>query len=212
MSTCGDTQPENLRKDLQLWSSGLFPFFQYSATSVRVSVEARDLSDECPPVSHITVLLADPRGFWLSSPSQPIVLGIYSKFYIPLQDALRPATKAMILALLPGLEEETGEYFDKVAGLLDQLSGTVSPAFFLQNIWLVLITSPSLRIAALNYLGRRMPKIRPEDSIAPIVGDDVGLMVRAFTSALEDSQVLVQRATLDLVLTTLQTDGSGFQK
>lgn len=70
---------ENLKRDLQLWSSGLFPFFQYAATSVR-----------------------------------PIVLGIYSKFYIPLQDALRPATKAMILALLPGLEEETGEFFEKV--------------------------------------------------------------------------------------------------
>lgn len=73
------TQPENLKRDLQLWSSGLFPFFQYAATSVR-----------------------------------PIVLGIYSKFYIPLQDALRPATKAMVLALLPGVEEETGEFFEKV--------------------------------------------------------------------------------------------------
>lgn len=72
-------QPENLKRDLQLWSSGLFPFFQYAATSVR-----------------------------------PIVLGIYSKFYIPLQDALRPATKAIILALLPGVEEETGEFFEKV--------------------------------------------------------------------------------------------------
>lgn len=144
--------------------------------------------------------------------SQPVVLGIYSKFYIPLQEALRPATKAMILALLPGLEEEGGEFFDKVSSLLDQLSGTVSPSFFLQNIWLVLITAPSLRIAALNYLSKRMPQIRPEDSIAPIVGDDVGLMVRAFASALADNQLLVQRATLDLVVNTLRLDGSGFQK
>lgn len=45
---------------------------------------------------------------------QPIVLGIYTRFYIPLQEALRPATKAMILALLPGLEEEAGEFFEKV--------------------------------------------------------------------------------------------------
>lgn len=167
---------------------------------------------------------------------RPIVLGIYSKFYIPLQDALRPATKAMILALLPGLEEETGEFFEKVgclecfrarstldlrpryiaisqvAGILDQLSGTVSPAFFLQNIWLALITAPSLRIAALNYLARRMPKIGTEDSIAMIVGQDVGLMVRGFSAALEDSQILVQRAALDIVAATLRLDGVGFQK
>ena len=143
---------------------------------------------------------------------RPIVLGIYSKFYIPLQEALRPATKAMILALLPGLEEEGGEFFEKVSSLLDQLSGTVSPSFFLQNIWLVLITAPSLRIAALNYLGRRMPKIGKDDSIGAIVGDDVGLMVRGFSAALEDGQILVQRAALDLVIATLPTDGAGFQK
>ena len=53
--------------------------------------------------------------------------------------------KSFILALLPGLEEETGEFFDKVLGLLDRLSGTVSPSFFLQNIWLVMLTSPSAR-------------------------------------------------------------------
>lgn len=72
-------KPGNLRRDLQLWSSGLFPFFQFAATSVR-----------------------------------PIILGIYSKFYIPLQEALRPAAKALIIALLPGLEEETGEFFERV--------------------------------------------------------------------------------------------------
>lgn len=100
----------------------------------------------------------------------------------------------------------------QVAGILDQLSGTVSPSFFLQNIWLTLITAPSLRIAALNYLARRMPKIGTEDSIALIVGEDVGLMVRAFAAALEDGQILVQRAALDLVALTLRLDGAGFQK
>jgi hypothetical protein len=45
---------------------------------------------------------------------QPVVLGIYSKFYIPLGDALRPCTKAFVLALLPGLEEDGGEFFDTV--------------------------------------------------------------------------------------------------
>ena len=45
---------------------------------------------------------------------QPIVLNLYERFYLPLQASLRPATKAFILALLPGLEEETGEFFEKV--------------------------------------------------------------------------------------------------
>ena len=57
-----------------------------------------------------------------------------------------------------------------------------------------------------------MPKIGPDDSIVGIVGDDVGLMVRGFSAALQDSQILVQRSVLDLVLATLPMSGSGFQK
>lgn len=35
-------------------------------------------------------------------------------YFLPLQVGLRPVMKSFILALLPGLEEETGEFFDKV--------------------------------------------------------------------------------------------------
>lgn len=31
-------QSEGLQRDLALWSSGLFPFFEYAATSVKVRV------------------------------------------------------------------------------------------------------------------------------------------------------------------------------
>ncbi|GAA6042706.1 hypothetical protein JCM8097_003757 [Rhodosporidiobolus ruineniae] len=168
--------PENLRRDLPAWSSGLFPFFQYAATSVK-----------------------------------PIVLNIYERFYLPLQESLRPATKAFILALLPGLEEETGEWFEKVAALLDRLSGTVSPSFFFQNLWLVLITAPTSRIPALNYLARRLPKMDDDESLQHIVGQDVGLMVRGLAAALDDPQILVQRGILDLLTSTLKLNSSGFK-
>lgn len=71
--------------------------------------------------------------------------------------------KSFIIALLPGLEEETGEFFDNVLGLLDRLSGTVSPSFFLQNIWLVMLTSPSARGTSLNFLSRRLPRLKPNE-------------------------------------------------
>lgn len=43
-----------------------------------------------------------------------MLLDLYDTYYLPLQSALRPMMKSFILALLPGLEEETGEFFDKV--------------------------------------------------------------------------------------------------
>lgn len=72
--------PDNLRRDLPAWTSGLLPFFQYAATSIK-----------------------------------PMVLSIFGRFYLPLQEALRPATKAFILALLPGLDEEASEWFEQAS-------------------------------------------------------------------------------------------------
>ena len=73
--------------------------------------------------------------------------------------------KSFILALLPGLEEETGEFFEKVLSLLDRLSGTVSPSFFLQNIWLIMLTSPSARGTSLNFLAKRLPRLNANEGV-----------------------------------------------
>ncbi|GAA5993677.1 hypothetical protein JCM10908_002290 [Rhodotorula pacifica] len=191
---------ENLRRDLPAWTSGLLPFFQYAATSIK-----------------------------------PMVLSIFDRFYLPLHEALRPATKAFILALLPGLDEEASEWFEQVATLLDRLCETVSPSFFLPNIWLVLITTPQSRVSALNYLLRRMhlllgpvsngtaapstPVVEErEDGSGTVLvdsqyaGHDLGLMVRGYAAALEDDQVLVQRGALDLLISTLPVSSAAFQR
>ncbi|KAJ6523556.1 Dopey, N-terminal-domain-containing protein [Mycena capillaripes] len=168
---------EGLKRDLALWSSGLFPFFEYAATSVK-----------------------------------PALLNLYDTHYLPLQGALRPITKSFILALLPGLEEETGEFFEKVLSLLDRLSGTVSPAFFFQNIWLVMLTMPGARGTALNLLARRLPRLNAEEDITIIIGQDIGLMIRAFAAALEDDNLLVRRGALDLLLQSLRVDSAAIRK
>lgn len=48
--------------------------------------------------------------------------------------------------------------------------------------------------------------------MAAIVGQDIGLMVRGFASALEDESILVQRGVLDLLTGTLRVDGKGFKR
>ncbi|THH19017.1 hypothetical protein EW146_g2076 [Bondarzewia mesenterica] len=164
---------EGLKRDLALWASGLFPFFEYASTSVK-----------------------------------PTLLNLYDTYFLPLQAGLRPIMKSFILGLLPGLEEETGEFFDKVLSLLDRLSGTVSPSFFLQNIWLVMLTTPSARGTSLNFLARRLPRLNDDEDITSIVGRDIGLMIRAFAAALEDDNLLVRRGALDLLLQSLRVDNA----
>ncbi|ODO06352.1 hypothetical protein L198_01584 [Cryptococcus wingfieldii CBS 7118] len=163
---------DGLERDLTIWSSGLFPFFQYAATSVR-----------------------------------PLLINIYETYYLPLQVQLRPATKAFILALLPGIEEESGDFFDKILFLLDRLSGAVTPTFFLQNTFLILITSSTSRLSALNYLSRRM--LKPPDH--PEATVETGLLIRGFAAVLGDDNMLVRRSGLELLLRVLKLD-SGVYK
>ncbi|KAG5643542.1 hypothetical protein DXG03_000683 [Asterophora parasitica] len=169
--------PEGLRVDLPIWSSGLFPFFEYAATSVK-----------------------------------PTLLNLFDTHYLPLQSALRPVMKSMILALLPGLEEETSEFFDKVLNLLDRLSGTVSQSFFFQNIWLVMLTTPAARGTSLNFLARRLPRLNADEDISEVVGKDIGLMIRAFAAALEDENLLVRRGALDLLIQSMRVDSTSVRK
>ncbi|KAG6817586.1 hypothetical protein H0H87_006963 [Tephrocybe sp. NHM501043] len=169
--------PDGLLADLPIWSSGLFPFFEYAATSVK-----------------------------------PTLLNLFDTHYLPLQAGLRPVMKSFILALLPGLEEETSEFFDKVLNLLDRLSGTVSPSFFFQNTWLVMLTTPPARGTSLNYLARRLPRLSADEDISDVVGKDIGLMIRAFAAALEDENLLVRRGALDLLLQSMRVDSTAVNK
>lgn len=87
--------------------------------------------------------------------------------------ALRPAMKSVILALLPGLEEETSDDFERTLKLLENFkiairardSRDLTPThstgddFFWQCFFLASITSQSRRPGALAYLVRNLPKL-----------------------------------------------------
>ncbi|KAF8965668.1 hypothetical protein BGZ46_000564 [Entomortierella lignicola] len=108
---------------------------------------------------------------------------------LSVKDRLRPCLKSFMIGLLPGLDEEGSEFFDRVLNIMDSLRKAVDETFFFQCMWLILITSSPHRGPALHYL-----------DVAFVLGDDAGLMVRAFSATVGDSQLLVQRAMLDLMV------------
>ncbi|KAI7353783.1 hypothetical protein KC320_g3812 [Hortaea werneckii] len=133
---------------------------------------------------------------------------------------LRPALKSLLLALLPAIEEETSEDFDRAFGNVDLLERKFthygSDGYFWQCFFLCVITSPSRRQGALNYMVRKLPRFATksqDDSVD--VSDEIsaeaeaatspepGLLVRCFVAGLSDSQMLVQRGFLDLLVTHL---------
>jgi len=101
-------------------------------------------------------------------------LDLLEKYLLKLDSrALRPALKAIILALLPGLEEETSEDFERTLKLLDGFKHTVRPAngenleqnhnsgdgYFWQCFFLAAITSNGRRLGALAYMIRSLPQL-----------------------------------------------------
>lgn len=94
---------------------------------------------------------------------------------------IRPALKAIILALLPGLEEETSDDFEPTLRTLDKIRNVASQMdareaspdgdsggqYFWQCMFLASITNPSRRLGVLAYLNRHLPKLGLEASNGP---------------------------------------------
>lgn len=91
----------------------------------------------------------------------------------------------------------------QVLSILNQVSEAISPEFFLQNVFLIMVSSPASRLAATNYLARKLLR-----SSMPDQGLDVGLVVRGVAAVLEDENTLVRRGGLDLLLRVLPLSGS----
>ncbi|KAI9803891.1 MAG: hypothetical protein M1825_001771 [Sarcosagium campestre] len=84
---------------------------------------------------------------------------------------LRPALKAIILALLPGLEDESSEDFERTLRLIESFRAAVSSSdhldgaeaagdgYFWQCLFLASITSPNRRQGALAFLVRKLPML-----------------------------------------------------
>jgi hypothetical protein len=92
------------------------------------------------------------------------------------------------------------DHADEILALLDRLSTTISPTFFLQNIFLILISAPSSRLGALSYLSRiELPPLDP------------GLIIRGVAGALGDDNMLVRRSALDLLVRVVPLNGENMR-
>lgn len=172
---------------------------------------------------------------------RPLFLSLVENHILHISaSALRPALKALLLALLPGLEEEASDDFDRMLRILNQLkyklskndnSETLGPngssnrmdasilqsaELFWQSLFLASITSPSRRTGALAYLTRYLPKIGPDAStdayaVEEVTSPEPGLLIRCFATGLTDDQPLVQRGFLDLLVSHLPLNAVVFQ-
>ncbi|PGH29179.1 hypothetical protein GX50_08065 [[Emmonsia] crescens] len=104
---------------------------------------------------------------------RPLFLSVVEAYIVDLDPtALRPALKSIILALLPGLEEETSEDFETALRIVNKFRKLnlredsssdsnidAGSQYFWQCLFLASITNPSRRLGVLAYLNRYLPKL-----------------------------------------------------
>jgi hypothetical protein len=163
-------------------------------THVQKDILARDLSLYFPGLASVLS--------FASLSVRPLYLSLFETHILKLDGAaLRPALKAIILSLLPGLEDETSEDFERMVSATEKLCNAVQEnsdeaiesratsgsSHFWQCFFLATITNASRRQGALAFLTRRLPKFggpgrRNSPSDASMLSETLSAEAEAATS------------------------------
>lgn len=164
---------------------------------------------------------------------KPTLISLYQEHVLTLPGLPRHVIKPLILALLPGIDDESSESFDDVFKLLDDIKLKLNDdTHFWACFFLVIVSSADRRLGALAWCNKRLPKFSVQDfaqleraeerksagkgeyktlarqsmsyEAQMATGPDPGLLIRAFCRGLEDEQSLVQRGFLEFLVKNLE--------
>ncbi|KAJ5603949.1 hypothetical protein N7537_006905 [Penicillium hordei] len=141
---------------------------------------------------------------------RPLFLSLVEGYIVDLEPwAIRPALKAIILALLPGLEEETSDDFEPTLRTINKLRDAAgqletqrtseagaSGQYFWQCLFLASITNPSRRLGVLAYLNRYLPKLGIADRRPSTAGGNDPQNIPPEILAAADSVILPEPGLL----------------
>ncbi|XP_010902786.2 protein dopey-1 isoform X3 [Esox lucius] len=130
---------------------------------------------------------------------KPVLLGLYETYYLPLGKTLKPGLQGLLTGVLPGLEEGS-EYYDRTNALLEKVAAAVEQSAFYSALWGSILTSPAVRLPGITFVLLHLNRKLSMDDQLYVMGSDIELMVEAVSTSVQDSSVLVQRSTLDLIL------------
>ncbi|XP_051564848.1 protein dopey-2-like [Myxocyprinus asiaticus] len=130
---------------------------------------------------------------------KPVLLTLYERYFLPLQRALLPSLQAFTMGLLPGLEEGA-EVYDRTDALLVKLSVLVGQPVFYGALWGSVLICPPVRLPASLFIVAHFDNCITGREQKYMLGTDHKLVVKAMCLALQDSNVLVQRNMLEILL------------
>ncbi|XP_015219301.2 protein dopey-2 [Lepisosteus oculatus] len=130
---------------------------------------------------------------------KPALLTLYERYYLPLQKSLLPSLQAFVTGLLPGLEEGL-EVYDRTDALLVKLSLLVGQKVFYGALWGSVLISPVVRLPASLFIVNHFNRVESGRKQNYMLGMDYKLLMKSISLSLQDSNVLVQRNMLEILL------------
>ncbi|XP_066542058.1 protein dopey-2 [Hoplias malabaricus] len=130
---------------------------------------------------------------------KPALLTLYERYFLPLQKALLPSLQGFLTGLLPGLEEGL-EVYDRTDALLLKLSLLVGQSVFYGALWGSVLVSPLVRLPASLFIVTHFDRMATSYEQKYMLGTDHKLTVKALCLSLQDTNVLVQRNMLEILL------------
>ncbi|XP_042349947.1 protein dopey-2 [Plectropomus leopardus] len=130
---------------------------------------------------------------------KPMLLTLYERYYLPLQRALLPSLQAFITGLLPGLEEGL-EVYDRTDALLLKLSLLVGQQVFYGALWGSMLVTPMVRLPASVFIVTHFDCMASVRQQSYMLGYDHRQVIKSVCLSLQDTNVLVQRNMLEILL------------
>jgi len=139
---------------------------------------------------------------------RPVLLQIYEEFYLPLGHHLSTTLNGFLLALLPGIEDNTSETYDRAFKVLNRLKEASSPVAFNLSLWRCILLCPQARLAAVNYLATSIPK--ELDKLKEYLPARRSIAIEAIISTLHDQNVLAQRGMFEILISNFPIESDIF--
>lgn len=126
-------------------------------------------------------------------------LDMINRFFVPLGSNLHLILQNLVLALIPGFEEEGNDCFAKTYSCLGSITKIVGKPNIMKAVWKSMIFGGRHRLAVCNYIGKLHPREMTPQEFADFCANDPDLMLTGLTCSLRDQHTLVVRSALDII-------------
>ncbi|CAG7833844.1 unnamed protein product [Allacma fusca] len=154
------------------------------------TIEVYDLIFKClrGNVNHIFIYATGlfPLLQYAGITVRPLILKIYEDHFLPLGESLEMVLDGLLIGLLNGMEDGS-DLYERCTALLSSIKGVVSPEKFYPKLWSSMVVNTT-RLPAVNYMIMDMYVPSEPAEILPTLQE-----------CLNDSNILVQRSTLELL-------------